>query len=33
MAMSMIMVILEVADHDPGFAQAGPMVAVEALLA
>ena len=31
-AMSMVVVVLEVADHDPRFEQARPVVAIQALL-
>jgi hypothetical protein len=31
-AVPLIMFVLEVADHHPGFQQVGPVVAVEALL-
>jgi len=32
MAVASIVFVLEVPDHDPGFAQVGPVVAIEALL-
>jgi hypothetical protein len=32
MAVPMVVLVFEVADHHPGFEQGGPVVAVEALL-